>query len=247
VQKPASLQLDGHSDGLEFQNVNITADGKLTCRTWGGIEVRNADTLDTISTVKDTNTTAHREIIQSEHVVVASCSDRAETSAEIILLDPNTLQKTKSLFKSKIIQPHSSVDLNNGFLRMVLPRPTFFSHGLAQSKSLVYILDRRKKQLVVYNLVENKIQKFPLPEMTEPGPLCILPDSTLLIGDYAVDGKVSRYKVEDTTLTLMWEYPRIPYLTGISFDPTSELIYLCTAYESLFIISMEGKEIMQCL
>jgi len=83
--------------------------------------------------------------------------------------------------------------------------------------------------------------------MNSPGPICILPDSTLLIGDYTVDGKVRRYKVENTALTLMWEYPHISYPSGISFDPRYELIYTCTEFESLFIISMEGKEIMQYL
>jgi len=63
-----------------------------------------------------------------------------------------------------------------------------------------------------------------------------------------VYGKVRRYKVENSTLTLLWEYPHISLPTGISFDPKSELIYICTLFGPLFIISMElGKEIMQYL
>jgi len=247
VQKSISLQRDRHAYGIELRNVNITVDGKLTCRTRWGIEVRNADTLDIISTMKNTNTTEWEEIIQPEEVVVASCYNRNERSTEVILLDPNTLEKTKSLFKSDRTWPPTYYDQYRSLFHMLCHRPSFFSHGLAQFKSLVYILDRGEKQLVVCNLVDNKIQKFPLPEMNSPVPICILPDSTLLIGDYTEDGKVRRYKVEDTTLTQMWEFPHILYPAGISFDPTSELIYICTANGSLFIISMEGKEIMQYL
>jgi len=241
VQKSASLQLDGYAYDTAFYNVNITADGKLTCKTYEGIEVRDADTLNTIKAMKDTKTTKWGEIIQLDSIMVASCCDRIKVSAEIILLDPNTLQKTKSLFKSDIIWPPTYYDLDQ------VLRPPFFSHGLAQFKSLVYILARREKQLVVYNLVDNKIQKFPLPGITNPGPVCILPDSTLLIGDYTENGRVSRYKVENTTLNLMWEFPHISDPTGISFDPRYELIYICTWRGPLFIISIEGKEIMQYL
>jgi len=56
------------------------------------------------------------------------------------------------------------------------------------------------------------------------------------------DSAVRRYKVENTTLTLMWEYPHITGPTGISFDPTSELIYICTYSGPLLILSLEGKE-----
>jgi len=191
------------------------------CRTGEGVKVRNRETLDTISSVKDTNTTWRGEIIQPEGVMVACWYNRKEKSAEVTLLDPNTFKKSRSLYKQ-------SVD-----------RPTHYR--IAQHLSLVYIVDRREKQLLVYNLVDNKIQKFPLPEMKLPAPVCILPDSTLLIGDHAIDGKVRRYKVENTTLTMMWEFPHISQPTGISFDATSELIHICTFSGPLLILSLEGK------
>jgi len=47
-----------------------------------------------------------------------------------------------------------------------------------------------------------------------------------LSGQNAIDGGVRRYKVDNTTLTQIWEFPHISDPTGISFDPTSELIYI---------------------
>jgi len=190
------------------------------CQTRGGVEVISRHTLDTISSVKDTNTTWW-EIIQPEGVIVASWYNREEKSAEVSLLDPISFEKSRSLYKQSVDE--------------------LAAYRIAQHLSLVYIVDWREKQLVVYNLVDNKIQKFPLPEMKNPDSLCILPDSTLLIGDRTEDGKVSRYKVENTTLTLMWEFLRISRPTGISFDPTSELIHICTWEGPLLILSVEGK------
>jgi len=191
------------------------------CRTPEGVEVINRDTLNTISSAKDTNTTKWWEIIQPEGVMVGSWYSWEEKTAEVSLLDPNSFKKFRSLYKQ-------SVD-----------DTTYYR--IAQHLSLLYIVDWSEKQLVVYNLVDNKIQKFPIPEMKYPVPVCILPDSTLLIGDYTEDGKVSRYKVENTTLSLMWEFPHISKPTGISFDPTSELIHICTWEGPLLILSLEGK------
>jgi len=231
----ASLQ----SDGLPVRDwcgtVNISADGHLMCRTREGVEVINRHTLDTISLVKDTNTTWWGEIIQPEGVVVGSCYNRKEKTAEVALLDPNSLKKTHSLYKQPV----------DGFLtkimRMMSLPLTFTYYRIAQHLSSVYIVDYREKQLVVCSLVDNKIQKFPLPGMESPRPVCILPDSTLLIGDRTEDGKVRRYKVENTTLTIMWEFPHISDPTGISFDPTSQLIHICTYRGPLLILSLEGK------
>jgi len=227
------------SDGLPVRGgcwaVNISADGHLVCETQEGVEVINRDTLDTISLVKHTNTILWGEIIQLEGVVVGSCYNRKEKTAEVALLDPNSLKKTHSLYKQ-------SGDFFTTIKHMMgLPLLTYYR--IAQHLSSVYIVDRKEKQLVVCNLVDNKLQKFPLPGMENPVPVCILPDSTLLIGDYTEDGKVSRYKVENTTLTLMWEFPDIPRPTGISFDPTSQLIHICTLEGPLLILSLEGKQI----
>jgi len=126
VQKPISLQRDGHSYGTGFRNVNITVDGKLTCRTPWSVEVRNADTLDIISTVKNTFATEWGEIIQPEEVVVASCCNRNDGSAEFILLDPNTLQMTKSLYRTDIKWSFFS---RNFFIRS---NSSYFSHRIAQ-------------------------------------------------------------------------------------------------------------------
>jgi len=191
------------------------------CQTPEGVEVINRHTLDTISLVRHTNTTWRGEIIQPEGVMVSSCYNQKEKSAEVSLLDPNSFKKSRSLYKQTVDE--------------------LIAYRIAQHLSLVYIVDWREKQLVVYNLVDNKIQKFPLPEMKFPRPACILPDSTLLIGDRTEDGKVRRYKVENTTLTLIWEFPHISYPTGISFDPTSELIHICTRSGPLLILSLEGK------
>jgi len=197
------------------------------CRTGRGVEVINRDTLDTISSVKNTNTTWWEEIIQPEGVMVGCWYNMEEQTVEVSLLDPNSFEKTRSLYKK-------SVDV------------LFTHYRIAQYFSLVYIVDSNivdsnKNQLVVCNLVDNKIQKFPLPEMEFPLPVCILPDSTLLIGDRTEDGKVRRYKVGNTTLSLMWEFPHISVPTGISFDPTSELIHICTREGHLLILSLEGK------
>jgi len=236
LQPPASLQ----SDGLPVRDwcltVNISADGHLMCQTREGVEVINRHTLDTISSVKDTKTTQWWEIIQPEGVMVGSWYNRKEKTFEFSLLDPNSLKKTHSLYKQPV----------DGFLTIVtrkidLPLLLPYYYRIAQHLSSVYIVDSSERQLVVYNLVDNKIQKFPLPGMGYPAPVCILPDSTLLIGDRAADGKVRRYKVENTTLTLMWESPHISLPTGISFDPTSELIHICTFSGPLLIFSLEGK------
>jgi len=218
---PASLQFDGLPVREGCFTVNISADGHLVCGTREGVEVRNRHTLDTISLVEDTNTTWWGEIIQPEGVVVGSWYNLEEKTAEVSLLDPNSLKKTHSLYKQSVCG--STV------------------YKIAQHLSLVYIVDSREKQLVVCNLVDNKIQKFPLPGMKYPHSVCILPDSTLLIGDRTEDGRVSRYKVENTTLTLMWEFPHISDPTGIYFDPTSQLIHICTLEGPLLILSLEGK------
>jgi len=192
------------------------------CRTGRGVKVINTDTLNTISLVKDTNTTEWGEIIQPEGVMVGSWYNNKEETAEVSLLDPNSYEKTRFLYKHLVDEP-------------------FIYYRIVQHLSLLYIVNWRERQLVVCDLVDNKIQKFPLPEMEYPLPVCILPDSTLLIGDYTVDGKVRRYKVENTTLTLMWEFPHILDPSGISFDPTSELIHICTESGCLLILSLEGK------
>jgi len=191
------------------------------CWTSVGVKVINSHTLYTISSVKDTNTTGWLEIIQPEGVMVGSWYNREEKSTEVSLLDPISFKKSRSLYKQSVDKPTA--------------------YRIAQHLSLVYIVDWGEKQLLVYNLVDNKIQKFPIPEMKNPVPVCILPDSTLLIGDDTEDGKVRRYKVENTTLTLMWEFPHISEPTGISFDPTSELIHICTWKGPLLILSLEGK------
>jgi len=196
------------------------------CVTQEGVEVRNRHTLDTISSMKDTKTTEWGEIIQPEWEMVGSWYNRKEETAEVSLLDPNSLRKTNSLYKQSV------------------NKPTYYR--IAQHHSLVYIVDSEEKQLVICNLVDNKIQKFPLPGMKYPDPVCILPDSTLLLGDRTKHGRARRYKVENTTLTLMWEFPHISDPTGISFAPTSQLIHICTLDGPLLIFSLAGKQIM-CL
>jgi len=218
---PASLQFDGLPVCGGCWAVNISADGHLMCRTREGVEVINRHTLDTISSVKNTKTTEWGEIIQPEGVVVGSWYNVKEKTAEVTLLDPNWFEKTRSLYKQSVDEPTA--------------------YCIAQHLSLLCIVDWRENQLIVYNLIDNKIQKFPLPGMKYPRSVCILPDSTLLIGDYTEDGKVNRYKVENTTLTLMWEFPHISDPTGISFDPTSQLIHICTREGPLLIFSLEGK------
>jgi len=58
-------------------------------------------------------------------------------------------------------------------------------------------------------VVDNKKHKFSLPGMKKPYTVCILSDSIFLKGDHTVHGAVRRYKVENTTLALMWKYPHI--------------------------------------
>jgi len=219
---PASLQSDGLPVRGGCGTVNISADGHLMCGTREGVEVRNRHTLDTISSVKNTKTTEWGEIIQPEGVMVGSCFNNICGTFDVTLLDPNSFEKTHSLYK-------------------LVPYMLFTCCRIAQHFSLVYIMDWGEKQLVVYNLVDNKMQKYPLPGMKYPVPVCILPDSTLLIGDLTEDGRVNRYKVENTTLTIMWEFPHISDPAGISFDPTSQLIHICTFSGPLLILSLEGK------
>jgi len=215
-----ALQCDGLTAGGSCCTVNITADGHLICGTAEGVVIRDAHTLDTISLVKHTSTERWEEMIQPEGVVVGSFYN--ENSAEVVALDPTTLQMTRSLYK------YSVDDL------ILLGR-------IAQQNSLVYVVESKKKQLVVCSLADNSVLKLQIPGMKNPHPVCILPDSTLLLGDRSKDGGVSRYKMENTTLTLMWEFPHISVATGISFDPTSKLIYICTLLGPLFIISLKGK------
>jgi len=160
-------------------------------------------------------------------VVVASCYNVKEKSTEITLLDPKSLEKSHSLFKK-------SVD-----------KPTYYR--IAQYLSLVYIVDNRQKQLIVCDLVDNKTRRLPVPGMKDPLIVCILPDSTLFIGDFAEGGEVSRYKLENTTLTPVREFARISFPTGISFDSASQLIHICTAYGPLLIFSLEGEYILRSL
>jgi len=192
------------------------------CRKWEGVvEVINRDTLDTISSVKNTKNTRWWEIIQPEGVVIASCYNMEEKSAEITFLNPDSLEKSHSIDKR-------SVD-------------KLTHYRIAHYLSSVYVVDWREKQLRVYNLVDSKMQKLSVPGMKTPLSVCILPDSTILIGDYTEDGEMSRYKVENTTLALIWKFSHISLPTGICFDLTSELIHICTREGPLLILSLEGK------
>jgi len=250
----ASLQFDGLPVRGGCVTVNIPADGHLMCRTLEGVEVRNRHTLDTISSVKDTNITEWEEIIQPEGVMVGSLYNSEEETFEVALLDPDSLKKTNSLYKQSIGKLSSlhrigkKIKYLGDIIDLGLSDEIYYTSELAETQyriaqhlSLVYIVDWDEKQLIVCSLVDNNIQKFPLPGMKNPHSVCILPDSTLLIGDLAMDGKVRRYKVEDTTLTLMWEFRHISDPTGISFDPTSQLIHICTEEGPLLIFSLEGK------
>lgn len=221
LRPPSSLQFDVLPIHDSCDSVNISADGHLICATRKDIEVKNRDTLDTTSVVRHTQTTWWGELIQSEEVVVASCYNVEQKSVEVALLDPSTLRKSHSVYK------HSADKV--------------IYYRIAQHLSVVYIVDRRENQLVVCNLADNKKKKLPVPGIKFPLPVCVLPDSTLLIGDFTEDGAVSRYRSENTTLTLMWDFGHISKPTGISFDPTSELIHICTALGPLFILSLEGK------
>jgi len=198
----------------------------MVCRRKEAVEVINGTTFETICTIDDTTTTIWTEIIQPKGVVVGSCYNIDNNTAEVTLLDQNTFEKSRTLN------------------RHLISIPTFYR--IAQHLSLVYILDYREKRLVVVNLVDDTTQKFEVSEMEDPRPLCILPDSTVLIGDRSLDGAVSRYKVENATLTKLWEFPSIRQPTGISFDSTSELIHICTARGPLLILSLEGKHLI-CL
>jgi len=171
--------------------------------------------------VKDTNTIEWGEIIQPEGVMVGSWYNKERFIAEVSLLDPNSFETSCTLYQQSVQEPF----------------PLRITHHL----SSVYIVDRTEKQLVVCNLVDNKTQKFPIPGMENPQPVCILPDSTLLIGEWTEYGRVIRYKVDNTTLIVMWESPHIVLPSGISFDSTSELIHICAACGPLHILSLEGK------
>jgi len=221
LQPPAALQVDKHYASDNCGTVNITADGLLMCERSNGIRVVNRQTLKTVRSVNDTSTTRWGEIIQPEGVVVANWFNWTEKIAEVIILDSISLKKSRSLYKQ------------------LSDELTFYR--MAQKLSLVYVLDREEKQLVICDLVDDQIRKLPVTGTNYPLPICILPDSTLLIGDYTEDGDVRKYKVEKTTLTLLWQFPHIPRPSGISFDPKSELIHVCTFKGPLLILSIDGK------
>jgi len=191
------------------------------CRTSDAMKVMNRDPLNIISSVNNTDAELWLQIIQAEGLAVGSCYNKEKKSPEVTLLDPKSLQKSRSIYKTTVDK--------------------FTYYKIAQHLFTVYILNSEEKQLVVCNLVDNEIQELPVPEMKNPRNLCILPDSTILLADKTKDGGVRRYKVENKTLTQMWEFPHISDPTGISFDPTSELIYICTGDGPLFILSLEGK------
>lgn len=177
--------------------------------------------METINMVSNTNFTEWGQIIQPEEVMIGSCYNKKDKSAEVTLLDTKYLTKSQSLYKK-------SVD-----------ELTYYR--VAQHLSLIYIVDWRDNQLIVCNLIDNETQKLPVRGMKFPLPVCALPDSTLLIGNWVEDGEVNRYKVESSSLTLLWKFSHIPHPSGISFDSTSELIYICTWQGPLFIISLEGR------
>jgi len=191
------------------------------CRTADGVEVKNSDILYTIRTVRDTNSIVWGEVIQSENAMVGSCYNKREKVAKVFLLDSTSLQKTQTLYKHPV------------------DKLTYCR--IAQLNSAVYILNWREGQLVIRSLLNGNVKKLPIPGMETPGSLCVLPDATLLIGESTADGRVSRYKIENSTLTQLWNYPHIPRPTGISYDPISGLIYICTLKEPLFILSIDGK------
>jgi len=261
MKPPVSLQPDGLHSERRCLSVNISADGHLMCWTEEGIEIRNADTLDTISTVKHTSSVWWAEIIQPKDVMVGVSVNEEDKSAEVVILNSKTLQKTRSVYKYSLYDDddddddddnddddgssnhdhddndHDDEDDDNDDISF-----EGIPYRIAQQDSTVYIVDIAKKELVLCSLVDDTVLKFPLPGMKMPLPVCILPDSTLLIGDFTEDGKVRRYKVENTTLTLMWEFLHISLPSGISFDPTSVLIYICTYSGPLLILSLEGRE-----
>jgi len=78
--------------------------------------------------------------------------------------------------------------------------------------------------------------------MENPDTVCVLPDSTILIGDAAENGRVSRYKVTNSDLIELWKSPQIPDPTGISYDERSEVIYICTLKGPLFLLSLDGTQ-----
>jgi len=198
LQPPAVLQSDEYYPGDYCGTVNISADGHLMCQRSYGMEIVNRQTLDTISSLKDTSTARWGEISQNNGVVVANWFNWTENLAEVTLLDPISLETSRSVYKQ------STDEL------------TFYR--VAQQLSFVYVLDREDKQLVICDLVDDQIRKLPVTGTNYPLPICVLPDSTLLIGDYTEDGDVRKYKVEKTTLTLLWQFPHIPRPSGISFD-----------------------------
>jgi len=161
------------------------------------------------------------EIIQPEDITIGSYYNRKEKSAGIVILDPKAWQETRLLYKS-------SVEIS-------------LSYKIAQFQDSVYITDWANVQLIVCSLVDGKIRKFPLPGMEDPRPVCVLPDCTVLIADRVADGKVRKYKIEDSTLIKLWTLSHIPKPTGISYEPASKLIYICTEKGPLITVSTEGK------
>lgn len=135
---PVRLQVDGLPVGSGCWRVNMAADGHLMCETFKGIEVKNKEGLNTIRTLKDTKTATWGEIIQPKDVMVASCYKQKEKVIEVVLLDPSTLQKSRSLYSR--------------------PVKSFVVYRIAQHGSLVYIVDNTAKQLVVCSLVDGKIK-----------------------------------------------------------------------------------------
>jgi len=113
--------------------------------------------------VNNTDTELWLQIIQAEGVAVGSCYNKEKKSPEVVLLDPKSLQKSRSIYKTTVDK--------------------FTYYKIAQHLSTVYILNSEEKQLVVCNLVDNEIQELPVPEMNNPRNLCILPDSTILLAD----------------------------------------------------------------
>lgn len=163
LQPPPSLQFDElHLDGGCLA-IDITADGHLMCRTSDAMKVMNRDPLNIISSVNNTDAELWLQIIQAEGVAVGSCYNKEKKSPEVVLLDPKSLQKSRSIYKTTVDK--------------------FTYYKIAQHLSTVYILNSEEKQLVACNLVDNEIQELPVPEMNNPRNLCILPDSTILLAD----------------------------------------------------------------
>lgn len=45
------------------------------------------------------------------------------------------------------------------------------------------MIDTEENQLIVSSLLQDKLSKFPILQMENPDTVCILPNSTILIGD----------------------------------------------------------------